>query len=143
MQDVSRTEGRTVLFVSHNMETIRAVCARGILLQDGKAINDGLVEEVINCYLESSAVEATGSEIIFKNIPDKDYQILAFGIFDDKGQKLDYLDRTKPLKIFIDYVLRTPPKDLYIEFNIATASEQNGVRIRTSVLGWSEKHYRR
>ncbi len=51
MQDVSRSEGRTVLFVSHNMGSIKQLCQRAILLDKGKLIHDGPPEETIERYL--------------------------------------------------------------------------------------------
>lgn len=51
MQDVSRGEGRTVLFVSHNMASIRALCKNGILLQNGIIIGRGAIDNVVDQYL--------------------------------------------------------------------------------------------
>jgi len=54
MQDVSRQEGRTVLFVSHNMAAVSNLCKRGLVLQNGKLHFDGGVEEAISFYLSSN-----------------------------------------------------------------------------------------
>jgi lipopolysaccharide transport system ATP-binding protein len=54
MGDVAR-EGRTVLFVSHNMGVINRLCPRTILLTDGKVIRDGPTPEVISEYLKSES----------------------------------------------------------------------------------------
>ena len=54
MQDVSRGEGRTVLFVSHNMSSIRALCRRGILLHNGQLAFDGPISETVDMYLASN-----------------------------------------------------------------------------------------
>ncbi len=51
MQDVSRSEGRTVLFVSHNMAAVRSLCQRGIVLDNGKVSFDGEVNDAISKYL--------------------------------------------------------------------------------------------
>ena len=51
MQDVSRGEGRTVLFVSHNMAAVRRLCSRGVLLENGYIGNIGDIDAVINHYL--------------------------------------------------------------------------------------------
>ena len=51
MKDVSQGEGRTVLFVSHNMASIRQLCTRGILLEKGMVKMDGSVTDVVNGYL--------------------------------------------------------------------------------------------
>jgi lipopolysaccharide transport system ATP-binding protein len=52
MQDVGR-EGRTVLFVSHNMLAVTRLCERTILLEDGSILRDGPSHEVVSAYLSS------------------------------------------------------------------------------------------
>lgn len=52
MQDVSRGEGRTVLFVSHNMAAVRSLCHKGIVLKDGMMDFSGTTEEAIEHYLK-------------------------------------------------------------------------------------------
>ncbi|WP_298421577.1 ABC transporter ATP-binding protein [uncultured Kordia sp.] len=56
MQDISHGDGRTVLFVSHNMMTIRRLCSRAILLEDGMVSYAGDVESTINKYIEKNTV---------------------------------------------------------------------------------------
>ena len=51
MQDVSRGEGRTVLFVSHNMGAVKNLCRTGVLLENGMIRNTGNVDEIVNEYL--------------------------------------------------------------------------------------------
>ena len=50
MQDVSRGEGRTVLFVSHNMAAVRSLCQRGIVLEKGDVVFDGTAEDAVDGY---------------------------------------------------------------------------------------------
>ncbi|GAH87893.1 unnamed protein product, partial [marine sediment metagenome] len=49
--DVAK-EGRTVLFVSHNMLSLQNLCAKGILLESGKISMEGSITTVINKYLD-------------------------------------------------------------------------------------------
>jgi len=51
MMNISRDENRTILYVSHNMSTIRRLCARCIVLDHGKKIFDGATDEAISIYL--------------------------------------------------------------------------------------------
>ena len=51
MQDVSRGEGRTVLFVSHNMTSVKQLCKTGILLENGIVSYRGTVDETVDRYL--------------------------------------------------------------------------------------------
>ncbi|MBE6127671.1 MAG: ATP-binding cassette domain-containing protein [Erysipelotrichaceae bacterium] len=59
MSDASRTEGKTVLYVSHNMNTIRRLCTRCIVLDKGKVVYDGDVEKAIAIYMNSNSNEMT------------------------------------------------------------------------------------
>lgn len=53
MQDVSRGEGRTVLFVSHNMDSIKNLCKSGVVLEQGRTEFFGSAAECVNHYLDS------------------------------------------------------------------------------------------
>lgn len=53
MREVSSGGGRTVLFVSHAMHTVRALCQRGLVLAEGRLIFDGPVEDAISTYTNS------------------------------------------------------------------------------------------
>ena len=55
MQDISKGEGRTVLFVSHNMAAVKSLCTRGILLENGKVELVGDINSIINSYLINNA----------------------------------------------------------------------------------------
>jgi len=51
MKEVTTGEGRTVLFVSHNMRAVKRLCKRGIVLSNGSVAFDGGIEEAVNFYL--------------------------------------------------------------------------------------------
>jgi lipopolysaccharide transport system ATP-binding protein len=55
MNDVSRKDGRTILFVSHNMASIKALCRTGIYLQNGMVHSAGGINEILNSYKRSNA----------------------------------------------------------------------------------------
>jgi len=57
MHDISQGEGRTVLFVSHNMSSIKSLCTRAILIKNGKIKSSGNVDDIINLYLKQMKVE--------------------------------------------------------------------------------------
>ena len=59
MQDVSAREGRTVLFVSHNMTAVQSLCSRGILMKDGRVSIVGDIEDCIRKYLMVAADSQT------------------------------------------------------------------------------------
>ena len=55
MGDAAQNEGKTVLYVSHNMATIRNLCTRCIVLDKGRVIFDGGVEDAIDVYMDNQA----------------------------------------------------------------------------------------
>ena len=66
MRDVSRGEGRTVLFVSHNMASIRHLCHSGVVLENGRMAFLGTADEAINLYMASNLEKK-------QDMPMKDY----------------------------------------------------------------------
>lgn len=63
MQDVSKGEGRTVLFVSHNMASIRALCKHGVLLRDGMVAATGGIGEIVDLYTKNNGTTITKGKI--------------------------------------------------------------------------------
>ena len=66
MDDVSKKEGRTVLFVSHNMAAVRQLCTKGILLRNGALVFNGGTEETINEYLSTNRNPNFSNHIVRK-----------------------------------------------------------------------------
>ncbi|WP_228851062.1 ABC transporter ATP-binding protein [Aegicerativicinus sediminis] len=52
MQDISQGEGRTVLFVSHNMAAVKSLCTRALVLENGKVVFNGQTESAVGLYLK-------------------------------------------------------------------------------------------
>ncbi|WP_435139203.1 ABC transporter ATP-binding protein [Formosa sp. A9] len=55
MQDISKSDGRTVLFVSHNMAAVKNLCTRAIVLEHGQTVFNGGVDEAIDFYLNAKS----------------------------------------------------------------------------------------
>ena len=76
MQDVSRRDGRTVLFVSHNLGAIKNLCERGVVLDNGQLVFDGNVDDAVNYYLKE-AVNVDKGKIVEAIRYIKDYISIA------------------------------------------------------------------
>lgn len=63
MNDVSKNQGRTVLFVSHNMASVMELCDRGLLMQHGTVHSTGKVSDIIPAYLNVFRAEKTTSDL--------------------------------------------------------------------------------
>ena len=109
MQDVSEGEGRTVLFVSHNMESIKRLCNRSILLEKGKAIFDGPTNEVIENYITDSNNEIDkykGERKWDMNAPNNGYvKYVAIRTKNEKGEIKSVFDVSDDFFLEIDYLV--------------------------------------
>ena len=63
MQDVAKGEGRTVLFVSHNMASIRQLCKHGVLLENGSVKAMGEVNEIVDLYLGQASLRGEENHV--------------------------------------------------------------------------------
>jgi lipopolysaccharide transport system ATP-binding protein len=71
MKDVSRNDGRTVLFVSHNMAAVSSLCDSGILLRNGLISFEGKVDDVLKEYLQTRKINIGGEVVFTGNEPER------------------------------------------------------------------------
>jgi len=104
MQDVSKGEGRTVLFVSHNMNSIRSLCNKCILLENGKKVLEGSSDYIIQSYLTSNlSREKKKTEINYPDFKDRLMQIKsAKCIFSIKG--IHQFEYSQEIEIHVDII---------------------------------------
>lgn len=99
MEDVSTREGRTVLFVSHNMEAVRKLCDRALLLDAGTLLADGKTDLVLDRYLNHEFLNK--SEFLIKMPTDQGLPGYAWkiAIEDVDGRHLDHIKMGQPWQV--------------------------------------------
>lgn len=112
MQDVSRGEGRTVLFVSHNMASMQRLCKRGILLEKGTVKYDGEISDTIHRYLSDDDGRSEYTGRLDKN---KKLNLLYAKVSPVTGDTV-FVDT--PIDIFYRIAVNQPVKDLVCGFNL-------------------------
>ena len=70
MREAAKQDGRTVLYVSHNMNTIRTLCDRCIVLDKGKVTFEGKVDDAIDVYLSNKKNDNTIIDFSNRELPD-------------------------------------------------------------------------
>lgn len=100
MEDVGK-EGRTVLFVSHNMSAVTRLCQRGILLSDGKLIADGEAHSIVSKYLVSGLGTMAAREWDSQqDAPGDDtVRLRSLRVIDETGNEAEGFDIRKPIGI--------------------------------------------
>ena len=119
MEEVSK-QGRTVLFVSHNMGAVRALCTRGLLLEDGTLTLDDDVDVVLNSYLSSKDVSTAGRLGWSAADAPQDKELILFGIevVSGTGEVKTTYQIDEPFEIRIHYQIIEEVKNLrlYLRF---------------------------
>ncbi|KKH47423.1 ABC transporter ATP-binding protein [Methanosarcina sp. 1.H.A.2.2] len=111
-------DGKTVLFVSHNMSMISSLCDKGILLEEGSLKKKGTMGEVIDAYLNSGQ-EATGQVIFSKNHPgDSEAILLAARVLNKDGIPTTEACINEDIFIEMDYKLSKNDMRVYPNFHI-------------------------
>jgi lipopolysaccharide transport system ATP-binding protein len=107
MEDLGST-GRTVLFVSHNMQAVAQLCDRAILLDGGRIVRDGQSEEIVAHYLQTTAGSGSVRSWTEEDAPGDDLvRLRSVRIVDEDAATTDYVDVRRPVGIEIAFsVLR-------------------------------------
>ena len=108
MQDISSQEGRTILFVSHNMPAVRKFCSRGILLEAGEVLLDGEVNSVANHYLESGqATKGSRSWERGDRPGNASLQVVSAGLRDLSGSPAFLITISQDLQVDLTFEVAT------------------------------------
>ncbi len=119
MEDVGK-EGRTVIFVSHNMAAVRTLCRRALLMKKGQLLMDTEIEEAIAIYLGDDPSSST-ARIVWKpeDAPQSpEIRFIEACILNDKGEYASTIDCRKGFSIYLKYEVLTPIEDLRIGFSL-------------------------
>jgi len=104
MGDVSKGEGRTVLFVSHNLTAITRLCSSSMLLRNGLLIDHDATHKIITNYLSTDEVSTSFMQWETGNAPGNGVaRILSAGVFDESYEVYEYIDIRKPVIIKMEY----------------------------------------
>ena len=86
MGDISKGEGRTVLFVSHNMAAVKSLCNKGILLENGTITHKGNSDDVINQYIKNENNNASVSWNISNSPKSQSFALLGAKVLNHNGK---------------------------------------------------------
>src|SRR3990172_9517771 len=121
MGDVAQ-QGRTVLFVSHNMSAILRLTQEAIVLNKGKMIMRAPTQEAVDFYLSSGQAQAGERIWVAEEIPaaSAPFRPLSLKVKDRRGKVVDTVRSTEPLRIEFEYCLDAPVTGLRVGFYLST-----------------------
>ena len=112
-------EGRTVLFVSHNMQAINTLCARCILLDKGRIVASGNTREVVEDYLESRVGHTPERSWGMRDAPGGEVaRLRAVRILNSDGAVAYEQDMARPIDIQMDFWVFEPGARINVAFRV-------------------------
>ena len=122
MHDVSEQEGRTVMFVSHNMTSILQLCGEAIFLHQGEVCARGPVTDVVNKYIEFGLDQAAEVTWISSDAPGDDFaQVDAVRVLDYQEEVSSDHYISQPITLEIEYRCHTSGIRLNPSFHVINA----------------------
>jgi len=122
LQDVSKGQGRTVLFVSHNLASVKAICHKGILLKEGLISYSGPIDETINQYKEENYSEKL--RVYYEDIPqapgNDNIHLKLFEVTPIEGNELNV---ESGINFRLQFYNHRPGIMLDVSFKLSTASD--------------------
>jgi len=133
MKMASKGEGKTILFVSHNLAFIQALCPRAILLDQGRLLADGATSEVIQQYiqgLQSAQVGATRTGTFLA-------QLNSIQILNEHGEPMAIVQQSRPCSFVLEFFAQQHLEDVGVALGF---NDMGGQRILSV---WTEFQHQR
>ena len=137
MKDVSRGQGRTVLFVSHNMASVKALCKTGVLLENGMMKYTGTIEDTVEKYIGGVGNEGNKYFSDLASAPGNDkIRILSFEALPADGSSQITIDTGVLLRVrFMNFVENAM---LDTNFAVSTVDDIDLFSIGTMLYGYEK-----
>ncbi|MGZ4035072.1 MAG: ABC transporter ATP-binding protein [Bacteroidia bacterium] len=119
MKEVSEAGERTVLFVSHNMASVKSLCTKGIVLSNGSISFSGGIDESVNTYLKDGSAEGLTEHKVFEKdntVSIEEVDLLSIGI---KAHDKNYGD---PMRM-----------DEELELTVVYNKKKKGIRLDSTI----------
>jgi lipopolysaccharide transport system ATP-binding protein len=144
MKDVSEKEGRTVLFVSHNMSAVQSLCAKALYLKYGQIQQYGSVNHVMQFYLNAFSVNQL--KLTWDNPQNADningrLKMSRVEIIPEYLTDQEIILTTTPFKIEFEFVSNISNEFLLINFQLKTMNEEVVFHIDSTELIISKGAY--
>lgn len=138
MKDVAANQGRTVLFVSHTVKALQALCHNGLLLQKGKIVKTGQIKDVTNYYLGG---ESDGE--IRNSVWTKENAPTAGGVFllEAKIKNLELI--TSEDEVAMEFILHFDvEKKFHLNLHLFNNNEEHIFQCMTDILEYKPGSYK-
>jgi lipopolysaccharide transport system ATP-binding protein len=120
MQDVSKGEGRTVLFVSHNILAVKQLCNKGVLLKNGNLEVYGDIGTVIEKYVYKEKMNGESIPVDYSLYNTGEAKFINFAVLNDKGEVTQEVFYKEHIKLKIRLEIKKYIPDAILDIKIVT-----------------------
>jgi lipopolysaccharide transport system ATP-binding protein len=127
MNDVSKKEGRTVLFVSHNMGAVQELCNKAMLMQHGSIKEFGHTPKVITSYLNSFRQQETSYDLREHSHREgnKKIQFTGYKILNELNEPVDSLLAGQSGKVVLEFQINEPDNINTLHFSVRVSDDMD------------------
>ncbi|WP_417854996.1 ABC transporter ATP-binding protein [Xanthomarina gelatinilytica] len=120
MQDISKGDGRTVLFVSHNMAAVKSLCTRAIVLEHGRTVFEGGTDEAVDFYLNNENMQLGSGIADYKDVElgTGDLQLLQVSVTDNMQRIRTAFLQSEAIHVQIIFLAKTELKGMRINLSV-------------------------
>jgi lipopolysaccharide transport system ATP-binding protein len=132
MRDAA-SEGRAVIFVSHNLSAVQRLCTRALLLERGELQMDDVPEKVVDAYLARTGARASGGISVIPETADRigsgEAHLRRVVLEDREGQQIDSVHLGEPFRVRATFEVLEPISDALFDISILNA---DGTQLATA-----------
>lgn len=118
MNEVSKGEGRTVLFVSHNMAAVKSLCTKGIVLENGLLAYSGPSEQAVSYYLKDGGSETSNIYFYDKNLDTAIFKLNSIAIKNANRTLEDPILENETITLITDIDFKKDAKRYSITYHL-------------------------
>lgn len=127
MKDISSSQGRTVLFVSHNMASVKKLCTRGLVMENGGVAFKGNVDDCLKHYLKNEEKNAGATKQIFWDLKEApggdDFKIKSVATKNEQGEILGSFTDSQSIHVFIETEVLQLLRNMRMSFKLFNDKE--------------------
>jgi lipopolysaccharide transport system ATP-binding protein len=125
IHDAARAHGRTILFVSHNLDVVQGLCDRVVYLERGKVKMVGDTAEVVRGYLSSQIASLGSSHVEIEKNEKKKYQLRSVALKNEHGAAETKFELGQPIHLEMEYDVNAPKSVFWLQ--VQCVSEQGSM----------------
>ncbi|MBL8158372.1 ABC transporter ATP-binding protein [bacterium] len=126
IHESARKYGRTILFVSHNLDVVQSLCDRSVLLEEGQVRMVGPTSEVVSTYLERMEANSGVARIEFPEDSSKGFELKSVTVRGGDGQPATTFEPDVPFRVDVEYEVRDKKSKFWIT---ASCTNEHGALV--------------